>query len=80
MSYEYKVTSKYCWYDYESHSKIVKMYFINGMPFTFDELENGQTYDQDIISEAKKTGISYYSLYNTYKNVKSLIKTEIQWD
>lgn len=29
---------------------------------------------------SKKTGISYYSLYNTYKNVKSLIKTEIQWD
>ena len=29
---------------------------------------------------SKKTGISYYSLYNTYKNVKSLIKTEIEWD
>ena len=29
---------------------------------------------------SKKTGISYYSLYNTYKNVKTLIKTEIQWD
>ena len=26
---------------------------------------------------SKKTGISYYSLYNTYKNVKSLIKTEM---
>tara|TARA_Y100000401_G_scaffold25096_1_gene17400 strand:+ start:2279 stop:2773 length:495 start_codon:yes stop_codon:yes gene_type:complete len=41
----------------------------------------------DLISEgmsiaelSKKSGISYYSLYNTYKNVKSLIKTEIQWD
>ena len=29
---------------------------------------------------SKKSGISYYSLYNTYKNVKSLIKTQIQWD
>jgi RNA polymerase sigma factor (sigma-70 family) len=28
---------------------------------------------------SKKTGISYYSLYNTYKNVKSLIKENIQW-
>jgi DNA-directed RNA polymerase specialized sigma24 family protein len=30
---------------------------------------------------SKKTGISYYSLYNTYKNVKTLIKNNnIQWD
>ena len=38
---------------------------------------------QDNISIAelsKKTGISYYSLYNTYKNMKSLIKNNIQWD
>ena len=59
MSYEYRITSNYCWYDYEDHSSIVKMYYINGMPFTFDELEDGQLYDQDIISEAKKHGISY---------------------
>jgi len=29
---------------------------------------------------SKKTGISYYSLYNTYKNVKLLIKKDIKWD
>jgi len=29
---------------------------------------------------SKESGISYYSLYNTYKNVKSLIKNSIQWD
>ena len=29
---------------------------------------------------SKKSGISYYSLYNTYKNVKSLIKQNIEWD
>ena len=41
----------------------------------------------DLISEgmsiaelSKKSGISYYSLYNTYKNVKLLIKNNIQWD
>ena len=41
----------------------------------------------DLISEgmsiaelSKKSGISYYSLYNTYKNVKTLIKNNIQWD
>ena len=41
----------------------------------------------DLISEgmsiaelSKKTNISYYSLYNTYKNVKTLIKQNIEWD
>ena len=29
---------------------------------------------------SKESGISYYSLYNTYKNVKTLIKNNIQWD
>jgi len=40
----------------------------------------------DLISEgmsiaelSKKTNISYYSLYNTYKNVKTLIKQNIEW-
>ena len=28
---------------------------------------------------SKESGISYYSLYNTYKNVKSLIKQNIEW-
>ena len=28
---------------------------------------------------SKKTNISYYSLYNTYKNVKTLIKQNIEW-
>jgi len=33
------------------------------------------------ISElSKQTNISYYSLYNTYKNVKNIIKDNIKWD
>jgi RNA polymerase sigma factor (sigma-70 family) len=42
----------------------------------FDLISSGMS----IAELSKKTNISYYSLYNTYKNVKSLIKTEIQWD
>ena len=61
MSYEYRITSNHCWYDCESHSMIVKMYFINGMPFTFDELEDGEGYSQEIIKEAKKYNKSYTS-------------------
>jgi len=42
----------------------------------FDLISDGMS----IAELSKKSGISYYSLYNTYKNVKSLIKNEIQWD
>ena len=42
----------------------------------FDLISNGMS----IAELSKKTNISYYSLYNTYKNVKTLIKNNIQWD
>ena len=42
----------------------------------FDLISNGMS----IAELSKKTSISYYSLYNTYKNVKTLIKQNIQWD
>ena len=32
-----------------------------------------------IMELSRKTGISYYSLYNTYSNVKKLIKKNIEW-
>ena len=34
MSYHYKITSSYCYHNGE----IVDMYFINGIPFTFDDI------------------------------------------
>jgi hypothetical protein len=33
---------------------IVKMYFINHVPFTFDELPDGHLYDQDLCRAADK--------------------------
>ena len=42
----------------------------------FDLVSSGMS----IAELSKKSGISYYSLYNTYKNVKSLIKQEIKWE
>jgi len=41
----------------------------------FDLISDGMS----IAELSKKSGISYYSLYNTYKNVKSLIKENIKW-
>lgn len=48
----YKITQAYCWYN--DGSMIVKMYFINYIPFTFDELPEGHLHDQDLCREADK--------------------------
>ncbi len=49
---KYKISTNFCWF--RGGSMIVKMYFINGMPFTFDELPEGHLRDQDLIIEADK--------------------------
>ena len=46
----YKIKQAYCWYN--EGSMIVKMYFINEVPFTFDELPDGHLYDKDLIELA----------------------------
>lgn len=48
----YKITKEYCWYN--NGTQIVLMYFINNVPFTFDELHDGHLYDQDLLKEADK--------------------------
>ena len=42
----------------------------------FEIISNGET----IANLSRKTGISYASLYNTYRNVKTIIKNNIEWD
>ena len=42
----YKLSTKYCWYD--DGQMIVKMYFINDIPFTFDELPFGHLWDEEL--------------------------------
>ena len=39
---KYKITTNFCWF--RGGSMIVKMYFINGMPFTFDDADMYQYY------------------------------------
>ena len=48
----YRIDKGYCWYN--NGSQIVLMYFISGVPFTFDELPDGHLYDQDLCREADK--------------------------
>ena len=59
----------------ELDSVVDKLYWYDAKVWRLISEEN-----MSIAELSKKSGISYYSLYNTYKNVKTLIKTEIQWD
>lgn len=48
MDYQYIIQQSYCWYD--NKTKIVKMYFIEGIPFTFDDIDD--EYSEEIIDSA----------------------------
>ena len=52
----YTVTTAHCLYNEEK--VIVKMYFLQGIPFTFDEMPDGHLYDRDLVDEANEN-ISY---------------------
>ena len=68
----YQIGHAYCWYN--KSSMIVKMYFINQVAFTFDELEEGHLYDKELV----KTADQYYRYepIDLYKNSFYLIDEE----
>ena len=68
----YRIDTAYCWYD--NGSMIVKMYFINQVPFTFDELPDGHLYDQDLCRAADKNRT--YDPEDLYLNSFYLIDEE----
>jgi len=53
---------------------IVKMYFIQDIPFTFDELPESAIYDKELIEIANK--YYYYEPEDLYKNSFYLIDEE----
>lgn len=69
---KYKITSRYCWYN--DGSMIVKMYFINEVPFTFDELDDDAIYDQRLIQLAD--GSRRYTPEDLYASSFYLIDEE----
>jgi len=64
---KYRIDSTYCWYSdwINKNSKVVLMYFINGIPFTFDELEDVGILEEDarIIADCE-TKYNTEELYN----------------
>jgi hypothetical protein len=69
----YRIDSAYCWYN--NGTMIVKMYFINHMPFTFDELPDGHLYDQDLCRAADKN--RSFEPEDLYKTSFYLIDEEV---
>ena len=68
----YQIGHAYCWYN--KSSMIVKMYFINQVPFTFDELEEGHLYDKELVKKANQ--YYRYEPEDLYKNSFYLIDEE----
>ena len=69
----YKITTKFCWFN--SGNKIVKMYFINEMPFTFDELPDGHLWDEDLCEIADES--RGYCEDDMYKSFSYLVTEEV---
>ena len=61
----YTINSTYCWYSdwVNEHERIVLMYSINGIPFTFDELEDLNQTEEDL--PTIKMIADYETKYNT---------------
>lgn len=70
MSYNYRITSKYCYHNGE----IVDMFFINGIPFTFDEIPEHLIDDPYVMIEAEDN--PYYTIEDTYRWSNYLIDEE----
>ena len=69
----YTVSTSHCWYN--DQRIIVRMYFLEGVPFTFDELPDGHLYDRELIEEADKN--KSYEIEDLYKYSFYLIDEEV---
>ena len=68
----YQISQAYCWYN--KATMIVKMYFINQVPFTFDELPEGHLYDKELVKKADQ--YYRYEPEDLFKNSFYLIDEE----
>ena len=51
---KYLIHTQYCWYDTSEGEKLVLMYFIQNVPFTFDELPEVAKEDSEIVALANE--------------------------
>ena len=51
---KYKITYSYNWYNTDTERFIIKTYYINNIPFTFDEILKIMQDDPEIIAKAEQ--------------------------
>ncbi len=62
---KYKISTPYCWF--KNRTIIVKMYCINGKPFTFDEMPDSHLHDEVLVKEANNNeSFEEEDLYKNY--------------
>ena len=59
---------------YNDCKSIVKMYYLNDVPFTFDELPDGHLWDQDLVKEANTN--RSFEVEDLYKGSNYLIQEQ----
>jgi len=65
----YQISSTYCWYSdwLNKNDKVVLMYFINGIPFTWDDLSDVGKEQEDVLLIANnERKYNTEELYNYY--------------
>ena len=72
MKNTFEVSSSLVWYNDER--MVVKMYFLNDIPFTFDELPVGHLWDQDLVKEANTN--RSFEVEDVYKGSNYLIQEQ----
>ena len=61
---KYRIDTAYCWYNRKS--QIVLMYFINHVPFTFDELPHSALHTTEVVESANnETSFEPEDLYQS---------------
>ena len=69
----YTITTRFCWFD--DGKMIVKMYLINEMPFTFDELPFGHLWDEELCRVADENRT--YDPEDMYKAFSYMVEEEV---
>lgn len=49
---KYRIDTSYCWYN--RRTQLVLMYFINHVPFTFDDVPDSCWYDPEVLASADR--------------------------
>ena len=72
---KYKITTSYNWYNTEYETFIIKTFYINQVPFTFDEIPKIIQDDPEVIKQANENRLLTPSIF--YQSSFYLIDEEV---